>query len=158
MKFKIGDKVVPVSKSTGCNPFKNVKEQMKRLNLEYLEVISLDGYRHEDPNQIIAGNKLFSLDYKFDESDLIPYVEPIAIPKNRAPENKSFVDYSERYIFNGPATICIIENSLGKFKGVAKCSPADEWDEVIGKELAFWRAMKAECEAQEIKLIKQVGA
>lgn len=36
--------------------------------------------------------------------------------------------------------IAVIYSGIGKFRGVAKCNPEDEWDEDFGKKLAMARA------------------
>lgn len=42
-----------------------------------------------------------------------------------------------RYIFNGPAVVCIFSDGS---KGVAKCNPNDQFNEEYGKLLAYQRA------------------
>ena len=80
----------------------------------------------------------------------ILWLEPI--PRNEAPEKKTITE-TITYHINGPVTVCIITNNHGKFKGMAKCSPDDEWDEEYGKYLARDRARDKEDEALEKILI-----
>lgn len=72
-------------------------------------------------------------------------------PINHAPENETALKFmgrltpdgpriKERYIFNGPATICIITYDGKQFKGVAKCNPKDAWSTAAGQTIAMERA------------------
>lgn len=68
--------------------------------------------------------------------------DTLRIPSNCCPENMTIEEDDATYIFNGPATICIVRYGDFAFKGVAKCNPADVWDEDTGRAWAYMRAMK----------------
>lgn len=61
------------------------------------------------------------------------------------PSNLCPTPHTEKYIFNGPATVCTITQDGKHYKGVAKCAPSDTFDEAEGKRIAYERA-KAEME------------
>lgn len=154
MKFKIGDRVVPVSKSTSSIGVAGLDKSVawqkaQEMKQPFLYVVpsahklSSQTYAcSESPNK---GGDFFL------ESDLIPYVEK---PKNHAPENKTFTEFGATFILNGPATVCIIPVDGRKFKGIAKCAPEDIWDETVGKGWAGLRAMQKMLKATEKNLKK----
>lgn len=59
-----------------------------------------------------------------------------------APLNLCPTPHSEKYIFNGPATVCIIEQNGKQYKGVVKCYYKDVWDEEIGRKEARKKALE----------------
>lgn len=71
-------------------------------------------------------------------------------PINHCPQNKTisriyttvpdFHLIEGQTIFNGPATVCVLEYDGEQFKGVAKCNPADQWNETTGQIIAIERA------------------
>lgn len=147
-KFKVGDKVVPVSKSAKTSwgewlkKDKPIPNFFKEKGFLYVEVIEDGKVALEDEQG--RGDKWGDW---FLESDLIPYVEK---PINHCPQNKTvyglytttpdFHPVTIQTIFNGPATVCIIKYDDKQFKGIAKCNPADTYDEAIGHVIASERA------------------
>jgi len=145
-KFKVGDKVVPVSKSVGYSTYKTV-----------MRIMQENGYRHLD----VKANVTFGNDsivkagtpynnWYFLEADLIPYVER---PQNFAPENKTVAIANAKYIFKDSVTVCVITIGGHKYKGIAKCAPDDIFDEEFGKALAETRAYKSAFEDAERTLL-----
>jgi hypothetical protein len=70
----------------------------------------------------------------------------IETPKYHAPQNYSCRDivvnqYDRETIYNGPATICIINLGGKDYKGIAKCAPDDVFNERFGQGLAETRAL-----------------
>lgn len=143
-KFKVGDKVVPVSKSVGYNTYstyKTVMRIMQENGCEYLIVTRINA-TFGNSNIVEAENPFSSGYWYFLESDLIPYVES----KNIAPQNYSCCEivvnqYDRETIYNGPATICIINLGGKDYKGIAKCAPDDTFNERFGQGLAETRAL-----------------
>ena len=144
-KFKVGDKVVPVSKRTSGCTLDTLTLAMKANNYKYLRIT---GIKKE---VIEAGFGVFS--WLFLESDLIPYVEQR--PQNYAPENGTrffkhcLLKNNVKFIYNNQAIICIFNE---KHKGIAKCSPNDKWNETHGKNIALMRALIKQCQAELKKL------
>lgn len=73
-------------------------------------------------------------------------VGDIETPKYHAPQNYSCRDivvnqYDRETIYNGPATICIINLGGKDYKGIAKCAPDDVFNERFGQGLAETRAL-----------------
>lgn len=141
MSFKIGDKVVPVSKNVGDTNIEEVEQYMKSVNGDCLTARRVDLTLDGKPGVVEAGITQF---YFFLESDLIPYVEPKPY-NNRTVTNEIFLlpehnIINSKTIFNGPATICILSYDNKQFKGVAKCNPADTYNENIGQLIATERA------------------
>jgi len=145
-KFKVGDKVVPVSKSVGYSTYKTV-----------MRIMQENGYRHLD----VKANVTFGNDsivkagtpynnWYFLEADLIPYVER---PQNFAPENKTVAIANAKYIFKDSVTVCVISIGGHTYKGIAKCAPDDTFDEEFGKALAEMRAYKSAFEDAERTLL-----
>jgi hypothetical protein len=81
--------------------------------------------------------------YGIDEIELLS--------SNQCPEPKTLVA-SETYTFKDNKTTCIIEIDGRKFKGYAKCSPDDEWNEEIGMKWAKIRANRKMLDAAEQEL------
>jgi hypothetical protein len=141
-KFKVGDKVVPVGQSfygpLGYSHCWKRAQQKGQQFLYVVPVIPYDSMVDYVCSEVMDDN---SGDY-FLESDLIPYTDPQFpaelkgewIPKHHAPENKIL-------IFDGPATVCLINVKGKEYKGVAKCHPNDTFDEEFGKALAETRAL-----------------
>ena len=82
----------------------------------------------------------------------------IETPKYHAPQNYSCCEivvnqYDRKTIYNGPATICIINLEGKDYKGIAKCAPDDTFDEEFGKALAEIRAYKSAFEDAERTLL-----
>ena len=82
----------------------------------------------------------------------------IETPKYHAPQNYSCRDivvnqYDRETIYNGPATICIINLDGKDYKGIARCAPDDTFDEKFGQRLAEVRAFKAAFEDAERMLL-----
>ena len=70
----------------------------------------------------------------------------IETPKYHAPQNYSCCEtvvnqYDRKTIYNGPATICIINLGGKDYKGIAKCAPDDVFNERFGQGLAETRAL-----------------
>ena len=151
-KFKVGDKVVPVSKSVGYNTYstyKTVMRIMQENGCEYLIVTRINA-TFGNSNIVEAGNPFSSGYWYFIESDLIPYVER---PQNFAPENKTVAISNVKYIFKDSVTVCVITIGGHKYKGIAKCAPDDIFDEEFGKALAETRAYKSAFEDAERTLL-----
>ena len=72
-------------------------------------------------------------------------------PINQCPEPKTYTE-SKAFTFKGNKTTCIIEIDGRKYKGCAKCDPADEWNEDIGKRWAELRATRKILDACEKEL------
>jgi hypothetical protein len=210
-KFKVGDKVVPISKSVGCSlehsdDWEEGKEQgylfMKTICPETDKGIKLLGHW-------CAASMEKSSSSCFLESDLIPYVEPKSKPRGFKVGDRvrvvsdtehwgykfigetgaicvigsncginfdknldghscngncetghgfylPFADiklitpssnlcpapHTEKYIYNGPATVCIIEQDGKQYKGVVKCYYKDIWSEQIGRQEAYKKALE----------------
>jgi len=82
----------------------------------------------------------------------------IETPKYHAPQNYSCCEtvvnqYDRKTIYNGPATICIINLAGKDYKGIARCAPDDTFDEEFGKALAEMRAYKSAFEDAERTLL-----
>jgi len=151
-KFKVGDKVVPVSKSVGYNTYstyKTVMRIMQENGYEYLIVTRINA-TFGNSNIVEAENPFSSGYWYFIESDLIPYVER---PQNFAPENKTVAISNVKYIFKDSVTVCVITIGGHKYKGIAKCAPDDIFDEEFGKALAETRAYKSAFEDAERTLL-----
>lgn len=152
MKFSVNDKVVPISKSesfygrSGLND-SVVWQAAKNLKQPFLYVRTYEGH-----DIYLCSEKPDGTGDYFLGSDLIPYVGPSDIPRNHAPENKTFTEFGATFILNGPATVCIIPVDGRKFKGIAKCAPEDTWDESVGKGWAGLRAMQKLLKATEKNL------
>lgn len=85
-------------------------------------------------------------------------VGDIETPQYHAPQNYSCCEtvvnqYDRKTIYNGPATICIINLEGKDYKGIAKCAPDDTFDEEFGKALAEIRAHKSAFEDAERTLL-----
>ena len=142
-KFAVGDKVMPVSKSLVGGGYadsleESVWEEGKKQGYLFVTTIVKEGvYKCDDVMSNMSGDA-------FLESDLIPYVEPKPTPiySNRT----ETVEYLEietdniKIVYNGPTTICIINYDGKEFKGIAKCNPADTYNENIGRVIATERA------------------
>lgn len=61
--------------------------------------------------------------------------------------------YDRKTIYNGPATICIINLEGKDYKGIARCAPDDTFNERFGQRLAEVRAFKAAFEDAERMLL-----
>ena len=148
-KFKVGDKVVPVSKSVGV-PLSHSAcwKRAQKRNQAFLYVVPV--VSHDPVVYVCSEDKGdYSGDY-FLESDLIPYVER---PQNFAPENKTVAISNVKYIFKDSVTVCVITIGGHKYKGIAKCAPDDIFDEEFGKALAEMRAYKSAFEDAERTLL-----
>ncbi len=140
-KFKVGDKVVPVAISWPGWDFDRYINSTCNIPLFFKK----NGYLcvstvKDEEYQYLCGTDNTRGQDRFKESELIPYVEPK--PLNLCPEPKTITE-SVTYKFKGNKTTCIIDNELGRFVGVAKCSPQDEWKESRGMALAKIRALEA---------------
>ncbi len=70
----------------------------------------------------------------------------IETPKYHAPQNYSCCEtvvnqYDRKTIYNGPATICIINLEGKDYKGIARCAPDGTFNERFGQRLAETRAL-----------------
>lgn len=140
LRFEIGDKVVPVSKSIG----RELEDSFCWRNAQnndqpFLYVVRKD-FLSSDGDQIdYSCNHKATTNFgdRFMESDLIPYEEP-----KPSHIGESFVDNQSflTHIVNGPATIVILYGDDGIYKGVAKCAPGDTFDKNKGYEIALCRA------------------
>lgn len=64
------------------------------------------------------------------------------LPINHCPEPKTITENGATFVFRDNVTVCIIDAGGRKFKGIAKCAPEDDWNEVMGKAWAYLRAMR----------------
>ena len=98
--------------------------------------------------------------YEFSQTlELLP-------PINHCPQNKTVNGtcatvpdlhlVEVQTIFNGPATVCVLKYDGEQFKGVAKCNPADQWNETIGQIIATERAAIKLSEYRIAQAMKQV--
>jgi hypothetical protein len=141
-KFKVGDKVVPIGiswENWTLEKYLNFPGRIPAFLREkgYLRVSKINNDKYYCGTDSLQG-----LDGFF-ESELIPYIET---PKYHAPQNYSCCEivvnqYDRKTIYNGPATICIINLGGKDYKGIAKCAPDDVFNERFGQGLAETRAL-----------------
>jgi hypothetical protein len=86
----------------------------------------------------------------------------IETPKYHAPKNYSCRNivvnqYDRETIYNGPATICIINLGGKNYKGIAKCAPDDVFNERFGQGLAETRALIKAYKDLERRLIAKAS-
>ncbi len=157
-KYKHGDKVVPVDKTTlnlyGDPYVSNIKGDI------HWEKSKKRGYFFAGPvderASKVNGCIVYECGYTEDgignyyrESDLRPCVEPEK-PINHAPENKTkkgvifsfpgHIPVQTELVFHGPTTIRIFHYDNISFKGIAKCAPDDSFNEALGNVIATERA------------------
>lgn len=145
-KFKIGDKVVPVSRSFGINNYETIISMMQKIGYRHLDVKANATFGNDS---IVKAGTPYN-NWYFLEADLIPYVER---PQNFAPENKTVAIANAKYIFKDSVTVCVISIGGHTYKGIAKCAPDDTFDEEFGKALAEMRAYKSAFEDAERTLL-----
>lgn len=145
-KFKIGDKVVPVSRSFGINNYETIISMMQKVGYRHLDVKANATFGNDS---IVKAGTPYN-NWYFLEADLIPYVER---PQNFAPENKTVAIANAKYIFKDSVTVCVISIGGHTYKGIAKCAPDDTFDEEFGKALAEMRAYKSAFEDAERTLL-----
>jgi hypothetical protein len=141
-RFKIGDKVVPIGiswENWTLEKYLNFPSRIPAFLREkgYLRVSKINNDKYYCGTDSLQG-----LDGFF-ESELIPYIET---PKYHAPQNYSCCEivvnqYDRKTIYNGPATICIINLEGKDYKGIARCAPDDTFNERFGQRLAETRAL-----------------
>lgn len=156
-KFKAGDKVVPVSKSYYRTLERSVWTTGKKQGFLYVNKISIENNKlYYTCNYSPNTNGDFFL-----ESDLVPYAESEQRPQNYAPDKRvrtGLYNFGENYrstvIHHNQAIIYIIND---KYKGVAKCSPNDKWDEKTGEKIAANRAMIKKLQAELKELTGKEG-
>lgn len=51
--------------------------------------------------------------------------------------------------------VCVVETDLGTFRGKANCSPKDTFNSVVGKKIAYHRALR-QANACSIKFLKEM--
>lgn len=144
-ELKVGDKVVPIGISWGnwtLEKYLNFPSCIPAFLREkgFLRVWKFNNDKYYCGTDSFQG--LERLDGFF-ESELIPYIET---PKYHAPQNYSCREivvnqYDRKTIYNGPATICIINLEGKDYKGIAKCAPDDTFNERFGQGLAETRAL-----------------
>lgn len=145
-KFKVGDKVVPVSRSFGINNYETIISMMQKVGYRHLDVKANVTFGNDS---IVKAGTPYN-NWYFLEADLIPYVER---PQNFAPENKTVAIANAKYIFKDSVTVCVISIGGHTYKGIAKCAPDDTFDEEFGKALAEMRAYKSAFEDAERTLL-----
>jgi len=126
--FKVGDRV-RVNGLIGT--VKGVHVETRLTGIEFDEPMG----GHDFHGKLDSGYKCqygYGWYYHAKSIELLP-------PINQAPENKTLTE-SKTFVIKGNKTTCVIEIDGVKFTGVAKCGPADEWDEEVGRQWAELRA------------------
>lgn len=64
--------------------------------------------------------------------------------------------YSSKMFVNEEkgVVVCVVETELGTFRGKANCSPKDTFNSVVGKKIAYNRALR-QANAYSIKTLKE---
>lgn len=139
--FKVGDRV-------------RVIEELGYASLDAIGIVvkPSSGGVWAEFNKMIKNSPAWDMTYpsKKGKGCWMPFEAIELLPSiNLCPENKTVTLETVTVTFNGNKTTCIIENELGRFKGCAKCSPDDAWDEQTGVELAKVRAYRKMLEVEE---------
>lgn len=129
--FKVGDRVRAINESHGWGSVKKGEIGVVTkpcLTDPYEGAIEVN---FESQKQWVGNPECFEL-----------------LPKNHCPKEKTITEQSvASYTFKGNETTCVIERGGKQFKGVAHCSPSDEWNEDVGRKLSKLRAQQAIKEA-----------
>lgn len=161
-KYKEGDKVVPISKSSGVGfgTWMNSSTPSKELFVDrgYLYV----HYYNSSDCTYVLGTESKSTGIRFKEKDLKLYTKPTEITKKYAVESHT-LSVIELFEFNTTHTkvkrgteVITVKQKGNEIRvyltsgamGFAICNSSDKFDEKIGTKIAYYRAKIAEQEGQ----------
>lgn len=134
-KFKLGDKVVPFKKTTGCSENESyVMQMLKEDVVQFLYLNRFDVDNYGKYVMVCSEEKGNTGDF-FNESDLVLYSEPISNKKVKT-EVKIETKASTKFIKIGDVTIALPMNTL---IGYTIKHPDDEYDNEMAEALSYYR-------------------